>query len=142
MALEDEEANIEIGREAYYSIVTGPVNYPYTTLQKIVTGISLKMTPHVAADGRITVDLEPSVSDMVGTGTGGLPVNTVRKVKTSLRVRDGESIIIGGMTYDSVSRRDRRVPILGGLFRGHRTETKKTEVVVMITPHVVEDDAP
>jgi type II secretory pathway component GspD/PulD (secretin) len=148
MALEGEEASIDIGREAYYSIVTGPVNYPYTTLQKIVTGISLKMTPHVSQDGQITVDLEPSVSDVVGTGTGGLPVNTVRKVKTSMRVRDGESIIIGGMTYESSSRRDRRVPILGdmpligGLFRGHRTETKKTEVVIMITPRVVTETPP
>lgn len=143
MTVEGKEASIEVAQESYFQVVSGPVNFPYTTLQLIKTGISLKMTPRLLSDGRISVELNPEVSDATGSGAGGLPINTARRASTTVRVNNGETIIIGGMSYESKRRRDFKIPFLGdlpligNLFKSHKTETKKTEVVIMITPRVV-----
>lgn len=146
MALEGQEAMIEVAQENYFQVVTGPVNFPYVTIQLIKTGISLRMTPYLADDGRITVKLSPEVSDAIGTGQAGLPINTARRATTTVRIKEGETVIIGGMSFESKRRRTSRVPILseipliGALFRFHRTETRQTEVVIMITPRVVREE--
>jgi competence ComEA-like helix-hairpin-helix protein len=88
----------------------------------------------------------PEVSDATGSGPGGFPINTVRRANTVVRVRDGETIIIGGMTYETRRRLERRVPILseipliGGLFRFFRNEERNTEVIIMVTPRILRDD--
>jgi type II secretory pathway component GspD/PulD (secretin) len=146
MALEGQEAMIEVAQENYFQVVTGPVNFPYVTIQLIKTGISLKMTPFLADDGQITVRLSPEVSDATGTGPAGLPINTARRAMTTVRVKEGETIIIGGMSFESKRRRTSRVPILselplvGALFRFHKTETRQTEVVIMVTPRVIREE--
>lgn len=143
MAVEGKEAIVEVAQENYFQVITGPANFPYATLQTIKTGISLKVTPIVSQDGEITVVLAPEVSDAVGSGPGGLPINTVRRANTTVRVKDGETIVIGGMSYVSSRNRNGKVPVLGdipivgGLFRSSRNEIKKTEVIIMLTPHVV-----
>lgn len=143
MTVDGKEALIEIAQESYFQVVTGPVNFPYTTLQQIKTGISLKITPFLSEDGHVTIQMAPEVSDATGSGPGGLPINTVRRANTTVRVKAGETIIIGGMSYESKRRRESKVPILGDipligqLFRSSRIETKKTEVVIMITPRIV-----
>ncbi|HSI72261.1 MAG TPA: type II and III secretion system protein, partial [Fimbriimonas sp.] len=129
--------------ENYFEVVTGPATFAYTTLQTIKTGISLKMTPTIAGNGDITVILNPEVSDVVGQGKGGLPITTSRRASTTVRVRDGETIVIGGMTYANTRKRSNKIPILGDLpiigqlFRANADEVIKTEVIIMITPHIV-----
>lgn len=143
MTLEGKEALVEVAQENYFQVVTGPTNFPYTTLQQIKTGISLKMTPVVSENGEITVTLNPEVSDAAGNGKDGLPINTVRRANTTVRVKEGETIVIGGMTYASTRRRQNKIPLLGDipllgeLFRFRNNETKNTEVIIMITPRIV-----
>jgi len=145
MTLEGKEAFIEVGQESYFDVVSGPVNFPYTTLQQIKTGISLKMTPYLSEDGQITVQLNPEVSDVTGAGLGGLPINTVRRANTTVRVKEGETIIIGGMTFENKRRLDSKVPLLGeipligNLFHFYHSEIKKQDVIIMITPRVIHD---
>jgi type II secretory pathway component GspD/PulD (secretin) len=145
MTIEGKEALVEVAQENYFQVITGPPTFPYATLQTIKTGISLKMTPTMSDKGEITVQLIPEVSDAVGSGPGGLPINTVRRASTTVRVKEGETIVIGGMTYSNTRRRSNKVPILGDipligqLFRSHRDETRKTEVIIMITPRLVRD---
>lgn len=146
MTLEGQEAMVEVAQESYFQVVSGPVNFPYTTLQVIKTGILLRMTPTITDDGQVTVKLMPEVSDAIGSGSSGLPINTVRRADTIVRVKSGETIVIGGMTYESTRRKEQRIPILsdipiiGQLFRSHRYETRKMEIVIMITPYILSED--
>lgn len=143
MSVEGKEASVEVAQENYFQVITGPANFPYATLQTIKTGIMLKMTPIISEDGEVTVVLNPEVSDAVGSGPGGLPINTVRRANTTVRVKDGETIVIGGMTYASTRNRSNKVPLLGdlplvgGLFRGQKNEVHKTEVIIMVTPRII-----
>lgn len=144
MTIEGKEASVEVAQENYFQVITGPANFPYATLQTIKTGISLKMTPTLASNGDITVQLNPEVSDAVGSGPSGLPINTVRRASTTVRVKAGETIVIGGMTYTNNRTRTSKVPILGDLpilgqaFRAKNQVKRKTEVIIMVTPRVVE----
>lgn len=145
MTVDGKEALIEVAQENWFQVVTGPANFPYVTLQVIKSGISLKVTPSVASDGMVTIQLMPEVSDATGTGQAGLPINTVRRASTTVRVRDGETIIIGGMSFESSRNRTQKIPVLGDipligqLFTSQRMEKRNSEVVIMITPRVVPD---
>jgi type II secretory pathway component GspD/PulD (secretin) len=138
-------ASIFIGREEYYSIITGPVNYPYTRLELIQVGITLNITPYVAEDGNITVEIKPEVSDVTGTGATELPVVSKRSVDTKIRVKNGETITVGGLR--GKQERTLRtgvpflssIPILGYLFRHDTHVVEEREVVVFITPKIMED---
>lgn len=143
--LNGQSASIFIGREEYYSIVTGPISYPYTKLELIQVGISLNVTPYVSEDGQITVDIKPEVSDVTGKGATELPVVSKRSVSTRVRVKDGETITVGGLRLKTERTRKAgipflcRIPILGYLF-GHDVHyTEDTEVVVFITPRIIEE---
>jgi type II secretory pathway component GspD/PulD (secretin) len=149
MTVEGKEASIEVATEDYFTVITGPANFPYASLQTIKTGIMLKMTPWISDNGDVTVQLSPEVSDALqATSTSGLPLVTARRASTTVRVKDGETIVIGGMQYQNNRRTTSKIPILGdlplvgSLFRSHNNDIKKTDVVIMITPHIVRDDAP
>ena len=147
MTLDGKEATIEVGQENYFEVISGPVSYPVATIQLIKTGITLKMTPYLSDDGWITVTLNPEVSDATGSGANGLPINTVRKASTTVRVKNGETIIIGGMTFETKRRSDTKVPFLGdlplfgSLFRFKNDQTSKQDVIIMVTPRVIPDGA-
>lgn len=149
VTLDGQEATIFIGREEYYSIVSGPVNYPYTTLEAITAGITLKITPYISEFGDITVEIQPEVSDVTVEATKErLPVITKRQVNTKVRVEDGETVIIGGLTNKSEFERITRVPILGYIpiigffFKNKKKIVEETEVVVFITPSILPQIVP
>lgn len=149
VTLDGQEATIFIGREEYYSIVSGPVNYPYTTLEAITAGITLKITPYISEIGDITVEIQPEVSDVTVEATKErLPVITKRQVNTKVRVEDGETVIIGGLTNKSEFERVTRVPVLGYIpiigffFKSKKKIVEETEVVVFITPSILPQIVP
>lgn len=139
------EAAIRVGREAYYSLVLGSVNYPYISLEKIATGVTLKITPYMGNTPDITTDIDVEVSDVTGAGPNDLPVTSVRTVKTRVRVANGESFGIGGLITDFRQKEKDRIPILGdipligALFGQTKVEREATEVVILITPHALID---
>ncbi len=147
VAQEGREAMIEIGLEEYFSIVTGPVNFPYTTLEQVKAPIMLKVTPYVAADSKqITLDLSPEVSDVIGKGATGLPVVTVRRADLRLRVADGSVVAIGGLLQTQETFNKRKIPLLGDipligqLFRSHERSVEETEVMIFVVPHVLDEN--
>jgi len=148
MALDGKEAMFEVAQEQYFEATSGPTGFAYSQIQQIKTGISLKVTPYLSADGQITMVLNPEVSDVSGSTNVGLPINTVRRATTTVRVKDGETLVIGGMTYVNNHRSDTRIPILGyipligTLFHYYDHQKSKTEVIVMITPRVIHDGTP
>lgn len=143
VAQNGKEATMEIGLEQYFKIETGTVAFPRVELQKIQSGVILKLTPQVAENGDITLVLEPSVNDVIATGAEGLPMIQRRSVKSTVRVRDGEIIVIGGLVEEREQDEARKVPLLGSipvikyLFRETTKVTRRKEVAILITPHIL-----
>lgn len=142
-AFEGKESILAVGQDTYFSILSGNVNFPTAQIQLIKTGVTLKFTGFIDDDGTITLDLEPEVSDAVVTVAGN-PTTNVRRVSTSVRVKSGETIAIGGLVQESKSTRIIGVPILsqipliGELFKQRVRDDKKTEVIILITPRITE----
>ncbi len=140
-----QEAAIRIGKEAYYSLLQGSSAYSYVTLEKIATGIMLMITPYVGSEANITADIVIEVSDVTGSGATDLPVTSVRSVETRVQIDNGQTIGIGGLVSENKRETRNRIPflgdipILGYLFGNTTTEIEKTEVVVLITPHLLID---
>ncbi|AJG18265.1 type II and III secretion system protein family protein [Cupriavidus basilensis] len=124
------------------------------TLQQEEFGVGLKFTPTVLANGRINLRVAPEVSELSPTGatvsgsslTGQtiLPLITTRRASTTVQMRDGESFAIGGLLQNSARGSLKalpgagEVPVLGTLFRSTSFQQDLTELVFIITPHLVQ----
>ncbi|EMD9436482.1 type II and III secretion system protein family protein, partial [Burkholderia cepacia] len=123
------------------------------TLQEEEFGVALKFTPTVLANGRISLKVAPEVSELSATGVtlsstniGGtsiLPLITTRRASTTVQMSDGESFAIGGLIKDNVTGALKalpgvgEVPVLGALFRSTSFQQDRTELIFLITPHLV-----
>ncbi len=126
---------------------TGQIT-PSVTYEEV--GVILGVTPIINPDGFVNLDIEPEISAIgtssvtVATGVT-LPTFTQRKAETSVTVKDGETIIIGGLITSQENSSDTKVPlagdipILGWAFRSTTRSTTKTELLIVLTPHVIRD---
>jgi general secretion pathway protein D len=124
-------------------VVTGSVQY-------LDVGIKLEVKPHVYLEGDVGIELNMEVSSILGqvtppgnsSGTVAYDIGT-RDVTTNLRLRDGETQILGGLIQDNETLSANKVPGLGEfplldrLFGSNNHEDKKTEIVLSITPHIL-----
>ncbi len=109
------------------------------------TGIILIITPHVTKGGLITLDLEQTVSDAVENTTSGIdsPVIQERIIKTSMAIRDGSTLIVGGIIREKLEETINSlpffidIPILGNLLGDNDIKKKRTELLVMVTGKIV-----
>lgn len=125
--------------------------------QVIPVGVTLDITPQISNDGHITMHIHPSISEIVDIvpqpkgdpdleSFGSLPVIDLRETDTVMRVRDQETILIGGLIQSSELRRESKIPVLGDipylgqLFRLTDVEEKRTELVILVKPTIL--DAP
>jgi general secretion pathway protein D len=148
LAVDNKEASIEVGEDL--PSVTGQITDTSSgatvtnTVQYIKTGILLKVTPHINSGGLVKMEVSQEVSDK-GELNQVLQSYTItnRRVTTSLVAKDGQTIIIGGLIKSKKTNSDagipflRKIPILGYLFGGGTKETSKTELIFLITPHVI-----
>jgi type II secretory pathway component GspD/PulD (secretin) len=116
-------------------------------LEKIDVGVRLNITPRVTGDGMITALVEPEVSRIINFvgPDDDLPQTSTRRAKTSVRVKDGETIYLGGLLTEEKRKSVSKVPILGSipilgyLFQHRREETARLDLVIEITPRIVGD---
>lgn len=109
------------------------------------TGVILKVTPRVNAGGLVMIEIEQEVSSVVSTTTSGIDSPTIqqRRIKSTVAVRSGETVALGGMIQELVQTRDSgipfisRIPIIGNLFKSNRDTTSRTELLILITPRVI-----
>ena len=111
--------------------------------------LELRVTPLITPDNRVQLELEikqDSVGEIYSTGRGGsVPSIDTRELATSVLVRNGETVVLGGIFQDARSRNEDRVPYLssipgiGSLFKRKANETQKRELLVFVTPTIVED---
>lgn len=122
------------------SIVSGSSIVSTTYVE---VGIKLEVTPFVNDDGTITIHVKPEVSNKTDTTKNGNPNIRTRQAETTLRVKNGETIVIGGLLQQQETS-DRfkfpllgDIPLVGQLFRTSTKEKTQTELVILITPKVI-----
>jgi type II secretory pathway component GspD/PulD (secretin) len=157
LVMNNTEAEIFVGQEKYFTLLSGQASNPYYTLQSIKAGVTLKVSPAIGQDGQITLGLEPEVSDVVADdsvmgnsasladgSSAPFPVVTRRRAKTVVGTRDGETIMIGGLLRDQHRQIIDKVPgigdipLLGAFFRKVSDTVERQEVVLLITVHLVD----
>jgi MSHA type pilus biogenesis protein MshL len=148
--LNNQKAIIRVGNQDVFFITGAIAMGGDTVLQTIQPmtidiGIILDVTPQIAEDGTIIMNIHPSITDKTGEkttpdGKSTFPLLSVRETDTTVRVRDGQTIIIAGLMQEKSAENYTGVPVLGsipllgGLFR-YKTRTKSiSELVIMITP--------
>jgi type II secretory pathway component GspD/PulD (secretin) len=142
--LNNREASLLIGEQ--YPVVTVNQQTGFPSVQTIDVGVRLRLTPTVGADGSITAEFHPEYSQIIGFNSN-VPIVANRKVDATLRVRDGETIVLGGLFQDVDAETITKLPILGDLpvlgafFRNRQTSHSKNEVVFFITPHVLANES-
>jgi type II secretory pathway component GspD/PulD (secretin) len=150
--LSNRSAKIHVGdvvRVVVTSIVTerqAGVATGVGQLEEIETGVTLNVTPRVSDDGFITVDVKPTVSQIVAFrgSQQDIPQTRERTARTAIRVKDGEVIYIGGLqnhiTKDTVVKVPllADLPLLGRLFRHYSTSDERTELIIEIVPNILE----
>ena len=109
------------------------------------TGVILRVTPRVNAGGLVMIDIEQEVSSVVLTTTSGIDSPTIqqRRIQSTVAVRSGETVALGGLIQEKVQTRDSgipyisRIPILGNLFKTNKDSNIRTELLILITPRVI-----
>jgi type II secretory pathway component GspD/PulD (secretin) len=147
--LNGHEASILVGTRVPY-VVTGTTfagggAASTQRVEKEETGIKLRITPLINADGYITTQIDPEVSSIIGFKgiANDLPVVSTRQVSTSVRLKDGNSVIIAGLLSEENTKAVTKVPLLGDipgiglLFQHHTVIVKKTDLVIEVTPRIL-----
>ncbi len=157
MAINNQEAKILIGSSQPYvtSTTTTPSSGPTTTAETvnfIEVGVKLYVTPTVHKDGYVTLKIKPEVSavtrNVTTSNNNTIPVVETSEAETTVLVKDGVTIVIGGLIKDEKINTDSRIPVLGsipligGAFRNKDHLTRKTELVIFLTPRIVSGDTP
>ncbi|MBF0376771.1 MAG: type II secretion system secretin GspD [Desulfamplus sp.] len=147
MAVDNKEAMIEVGEDV--PSVTGSVtdiNGGITSsVQYKKTGIILTVTPHINSSGLVKMELSQEVSEKgnYDEALGNYSILT-RKAETSLVVSDQQTILLGGLMRSNMTKSDagvpvlKNIPLLGYLFKSKTDESTKTELIFLLTPHVVD----
>jgi type IV pilus assembly protein PilQ len=148
--LNNKEANIDITTQVPYTTTEITAATPPISTTKVTylsVGIKLTVTPTINSDGRISMKINPSVSQVSPTITpvaGGAPGIDTRSADTNVIVRDGETIVIGGLISDTQAESVFKVPLLGDipilgyLFRKKSVTRDRRELLIFVTPRILE----
>ena len=154
MSANRQEANFLAGGEIPIPIATpGPGGQSYVSITYREFGIRLRFTPEILSDSLITLAVKPEVSTLDYTNAIVLsgfriPALQTRRVETTVDVRPNQSLIISGLM--SENREKARtgipilmdIPILGNLFSSTRWQNNETELLVVVTPHIIDPTRP
>jgi general secretion pathway protein D len=153
MVLNNQTASLQVGDEV--PIATQESQSTLTNNAALVnciayqnTGVILKVTPRVNSGGLVTMDISQEVSDVSQTTTSTLnsPTISERLISTSVAVHDGQTLALGGLISDSRTNSKsgipylEDIPYLGTLFSTTNHQVNRTELLVLLTPHVIGDE--
>lgn len=147
--LNNKEATINITTQIPYTETETTQSDPPVSTTKvtyITTGIILKVTPTITSDNRVSLKINPEVSQVsptVKAAAGGAPGIDTRTADTNVIVNDGETVVIGGLIHDYQSEGEFKVPLLGDLpllgwlFKKKTSTRERRELMIFVTPKVV-----
>lgn len=156
--LNNQPAVVRVGTErTFYTVQTtvtpngvgGTLQTTTETPSTVTEGVMLSITPQVGTDGMITLDVTPVVNKIVAidtspSGNSNAPRMETKQTSTIVRMKDGETVAIGGLILEEDAETGRGVPGigkpsgLGWLFRGEYSSKVRKELVIFLTPHLVE----
>jgi general secretion pathway protein D len=154
LASNNKEAKIQVGSSqpiltnTYTTTATAGTNVVEGTIEYKDIGIILTVTPRVSDGGLVTLEISVEDSTVSETSLGNLenvPVFDKRTAKTILSILEGQTIVIGGLIQDSKNTVKSgvpllsKIPIIGGLFGTQSYIKRKTELLILLTPHVIAD---
>jgi type IV pilus assembly protein PilQ len=147
--LNGNKATIDVGQTQYYRVTGGTPQNPTHNFRPIKFGISLNITPWISRSGQITAEISPEISNSMGItegDDGGYPNLFRRSATTTVRIDDGKTLILGGLLRSEEQVTHKKVPflgdipILGYLFKTTKKLRVQTNLVIYITPRIVDKD--
>jgi type II secretory pathway component GspD/PulD (secretin) len=158
MVLNNQEAKILVGtKDAYITSSTSQTGETAVTAQSVNfvdVGIKLYVTPTINRDDFVTIKIKPEVSSAIRTDITSegqvtqIPIVSTSEAETVVTVKNGVTIIIGGLKKDERTKTVKKIPILGDIpllglaFRNIQDETKTTDLVILLTPHIITGENP
>ncbi len=152
LALNRQAARVLIGERVGYLNTTSTNTATTQTVEFLDTGTQLHFRPFVGNDNTIRLELKPSVSSAVvrdvrssAGGTVTVPDEITNELTTNVIVRDGQTVVLGGLFRDSTQTARRQVPLLGDIplvgyaFRGQEDTIDRQEIIFLVTPTIVSD---
>jgi Tol biopolymer transport system component len=143
-AVSGKTATMNIRRTKYYFYTQGYDQFGRPIIQQsdISADIGGKITPRVLGEGNLQVDVDVMVGNFTFTATSSLPDVTARQATTSVVLKDGETIVIGGLVLKQETRATSKTPVLGDLpllgqlFRSSHRRVEENVLTILITPHL------
>ena len=141
MVLDNKQAEIEVGDQIPYPKLNefGMTSYEFKNAT-----VKLTIFVHVNNDSTVTIRLSPQANFQQGLTPDGIPIISTRRAVTEVIVKNGQTVVLGGLMQESDVNTVSKIPILGSipiigeLFKSTQTNKKKTELLVMITPQIVD----
>ncbi|HQY89323.1 MAG TPA: type II and III secretion system protein, partial [Tepidisphaeraceae bacterium] len=148
LVLNKQRGEVRVGSELGYRSQTLTADSTTAgSVEFLETGTSLMFRPFIAEDGFIRMEVLPeeSTGTLVDDSGGKLPQKQTSKVITNILVKDGKTIVIGGLFRETNATSRGQVPglgsapLIGGLFRKQSDDTVREELIILLTPHIVKD---
>ena len=148
---DNQEAKMEVAQEVpfltgQYSTTNG-TGSAFQTIQREEVGTILTVKPTINEGDAVLLKLQIESSSLAGASTGAVDLVTNKNViTTSVLIRDGNTLVLGGLIQDNVQNSDNSVPLLGKipligeLFRARNTSKTKTDFLIFLQPHILRDD--
>jgi type IV pilus secretin PilQ/predicted competence protein len=152
LALNRQPARVLVGKRVGYLNTTSTETSTTQTVEFLDTGTQLYFRPFVSSEGEVRMELKPQVSaaeirnvtDARGA-TVTIPDEVTQELVTNVNVRDGQTVVLGGLFTENTTFTRRQVPwagdlpIIGAAFRGNEDSTTRSEIIFLITPTIVTD---
>lgn len=145
LVLNKQQGTVLVGSELGYLTTTNTETTSSQTVNYLDTGVKLIVRPYVGTDGFIRMEIHPEDSSGA-LDSNGVPSKQTTEVTSNVMVKDGHTIVIGGLFRDaSTTTRSQipflgDIPILGYLFRSKTDTTSRQEITVLLTPHIIHNE--
>ncbi|MCC6238763.1 MAG: secretin and TonB N-terminal domain-containing protein [Phycisphaerales bacterium] len=146
LALNKQKGEVMVGKQDGYITSTTTETATQQKVEFLETGTRLLFRPFIGNDGFVRLEIHPEDSSG-GINADGLPTKFTTEVTSNVMVKDGQTIVIGGLFRDANSTSKSQVPFLGNLplagalFRNQTDNVLREEVIILLTPHIVQDDS-
>ncbi len=143
-ALNGQTADLFIGSQRFILVKFTQFGGTSEKIQGVDVGVKLNVTPWTGGNGEITTKIAPEVSNISELDpVTSLPVLSTRRAETTVRVKDGETVVIGGLVLKQTFDTKRKIPILGDIpfigyaFRSRSKSKTESELAIFVTPHIL-----
>jgi len=145
LALNKQKGEVHVGQKLGYLTTSTTTTTTQQTVQFLDVGTKLIFRPYIAEDGYVRMEIHPE--DSSGSlDSRGVPQTNTTEVTSNVMIKDGRTIVIGGLFSESTTASKSQVPIMGNIpvfgvpFRKTDDKTHRQETIVLVTPHIINDD--